>query len=180
MVKTQPTETERKLATLLIGVDTLYGGDALHPRGGNHMIADTWFSGMTIPPIYNDTIAYAARDFSQDKPNARDVLKNPNDVNIFVAHHNLLNIGKEIMLSPDASDYAKNLTTALDVMLRAAIDPTNPPPFEEKYHAATANLFRNVELADVKEAREKLKQTLAGVGYEVRLSRNLRETFIAW
>ncbi len=53
----EPTEVEQKILTLLIGVDSLLGGDALAESGSQHFIADTWFSGYLPSAIYYDPIA---------------------------------------------------------------------------------------------------------------------------
>ena len=96
MTKTEPTELDMKLATLLIGVDTLFGGDAMHESGAYHIIADTWFSGTPPPQIYNDSFAHAARDFSQGKEGAPNVLEDADAVNDFVNRLGLRTLPDEI------------------------------------------------------------------------------------
>lgn len=188
MTRTDPTELDRKLSTLLIGVDTLFGGDAMHESGAHHMIADTWFSGTPPPEIYNDSFAQASRNFDQGKEGAPNVLKDANAVNAFVEQYGLRTLPDEIQdvpttLGRDDRANVYHLTDALSVMLDTVLAQVNGrevPSFERRYHSATARTVDNVEVADPTEAREKLRETLAQVGYEVTPSRNLLETVQAW
>ncbi|MBI2665527.1 hypothetical protein HYX12_02830 [Candidatus Woesearchaeota archaeon] len=189
MVKAEPTELDLKVATLLLGVDTLLGGDALHESGTKHGVADTWFSGMPPPAIYHDPFAQAAREVSQRKEGVKNVLKDPQAIDDFVKRHNLKELSGEIhrlatTVIGDASPNTYNLTDALSVMLETILAQAHGgrdlPSFERRYHAATAYTIDNVEVADPKEAREILRDTLANVSYQVSRSRDLRGTLLAW
>jgi len=193
MTKTEPTELDMKLATLLIGVDTLFGGDAMHESGAYHIIADTWFSGTPPPQIYNDSFAHAARDFSQGKEGAPNVLEDADAVNDFVNRLGLRTLPDEIQefptnLGKDDIENLYHLTDALSVMLDTVLAQINRgklPSFELRYNSATAYIQQyhrvaNIEVVNPSEAREKLRDALADVGYEVTSSRTLRETVLAW
>jgi hypothetical protein len=52
---------ERDLATAILGVDTLWGGDVLNPSGTGRFIADSWFSDEPLPEAYTDPTAAAVR-----------------------------------------------------------------------------------------------------------------------
>lgn len=42
----------RTVATAILGVDTLWGGDVMNPSGTGRFIADSWFSDEPLPPAY--------------------------------------------------------------------------------------------------------------------------------
>jgi hypothetical protein len=49
------------LATAILGVDTLWGGDVLSASGTGRVIADCWFSDEPLPPAYTDETAARVR-----------------------------------------------------------------------------------------------------------------------
>jgi hypothetical protein len=55
------TGLEAALATTVIGVDTLWGGDVMNPSGTGRFIADCWFSDEPLPPAYTHPAAAAVR-----------------------------------------------------------------------------------------------------------------------
>ncbi len=50
------------IATAILGVDTLWGGDVLHPAGAGRLVADSWFSGAPMPPAYTHRAAARLRE----------------------------------------------------------------------------------------------------------------------
>ena len=140
MTKTEPTELDRKLATLLVGVDTLLDGDAMHESGVHRMIADQWSSGTPPPKIYNDPFAQAVRDSSQGKEGVPNVLKDVDAVNNFVKKYGLRDLPGEIETFPtnltgDDSSNLYQLTDALSIMLDtvlAQVNETELPSFERR------------------------------------------------
>ena len=44
--------TDAAVADMLIGVDTLWGGDVRNPSGTGRFIADCWFSDEPLPKAY--------------------------------------------------------------------------------------------------------------------------------
>jgi hypothetical protein len=43
---------DQHLATAIIGIDTLWGGDVMSASGAGRFIADSWFSGQPLPRAY--------------------------------------------------------------------------------------------------------------------------------
>ncbi len=172
---------EQDLATLLIGVDSLWGGDALHESGAHHMIADTWTSGAAPPTIYHNPFSAYLR-----KTGGIVRGKDAKDVNGYVRKYALHDLAEKIRTEASEFDgdrrgYILNVVKALEVMLDTAVARVNKkagPSFDELRQAATKK--DNIELADPAPLREQLQDSLAKVGYEVTSSRNLRETFIAY
>ncbi|HLD00187.1 MAG TPA: hypothetical protein VJC39_00405 [Candidatus Nanoarchaeia archaeon] len=181
MAKTNPAAAEDKLATLLIGVDSLFGADVMHESGAHHFIADSWILGISPPPIYGDSFPREARS-------SGDILKDAQAVNAFVNRWRLHVLPQEIKelsrtFKKDDKRNISDLTDSLSVILDTAVadvDKTKVPSFEQRYRAGTANTVDYIGIADPRDAREKLRETLAQVGYEVSPSRNLRETVLVW
>ncbi len=191
----QLTELETNLATLLIGVDTLFSGDVLHPSGTKHFIADTWISGMKPPEIYDDEYSKAFRESGGVR-----YWRNATKVTQFVKKYHLPELPevlrKELAALPDKDQkaYLAHTVNALEVMLRTAVAIANRkaiPSYEERYRAATIeekddehfqSLLGTDEIKPInpKESREALRQALSKAGQEVKRSRNLRETMLAW
>src|SRR3989344_2792992 len=179
------SDYEERLSTLLIGVDSLFGGDVMHESGTKHMIADSWTSNMVPPKIYDDETAKLLRD-----KGGLDGIDN-SIINGFIRRYNLIELPeiiREDVLSfqnknPDRTTYVHNLVGALEVMLRTAIAMSNGtklPSYEERYLAATAGTLDDVIVIDTKFEREHLRESLVRDGYEVTNSRNLRETMKSW
>jgi hypothetical protein len=49
------------LATAILGIDTLWGGDVMNPSGTGRFIADSWFSDVRLPKAYRHPTAAAVR-----------------------------------------------------------------------------------------------------------------------
>lgn len=184
MEKTLP-EFENRLSTLLIGVDSLFGGDVMHESGTKHVIADTWTSNYTPPKIYYDKTAQLLRDNDGLEGIDTEI------VNDFIERYDLLGLPFIVRCesldfrerSPDRSNYFHNLANSLEMMLNTAIAMANKselPSYEDRYFAATAMALENVTLIDTTQERDHLRDSLARAGYEISNSRNLRETMRAW
>jgi hypothetical protein len=55
------TDLDRLIADATIGIDTLWGGDVMHPSGTGRFIADSWFSGAPLPAAYTHPAAALLR-----------------------------------------------------------------------------------------------------------------------
>ena len=53
---------EEALATAVLGVDTLWGGDVMSASGTGRFIADSWFSDAPLPAAYTDPAAARIRE----------------------------------------------------------------------------------------------------------------------
>ena len=53
---------EEALATAVLGVDTLWGGDVMCASGTGRFIADSWFSDLPLPAAYSDPAAARVRE----------------------------------------------------------------------------------------------------------------------
>ncbi len=59
---TDESRLARAIATAVIGVDTLWGGDVLDPSGAGRFIADSWFSDLPLPEAYHHPAAARLRE----------------------------------------------------------------------------------------------------------------------
>ncbi|MCS6913013.1 MAG: hypothetical protein RMK29_20895 [Myxococcales bacterium] len=61
------------VATAIVGIDTLWGGDVMSPSGTGRLIADSWFSDEPLPPAYHHPAAQVLRRCGgvSDKPEAK-------------------------------------------------------------------------------------------------------------
>lgn len=55
------TPLDRALATAILGIDTLWGGDVTNPSGIGRFIADSWFSDEPLPRAWRHPAAAALR-----------------------------------------------------------------------------------------------------------------------
>jgi len=168
---------EQDLVTLAFGVDMLTGADAMAPSGKDHMIVDSWTSGMEAPPIYSDPIAVQLREAG-----AADDL-DPEKVKAFIAKFELYDLPRRIKSQIDSLDegrreYFSHMTEALGVMLRA-LDPNEDiPSFEERYIASTR--LESVELVDAEPYRQALQEALDQAGYAITPDKTLRDLVKEW
>jgi len=61
MTKFEREDLDSVIAEAIIGMDTLWGGDVMHPSGMGRFIADSWFSGAPLPRAYSHPAAAAVR-----------------------------------------------------------------------------------------------------------------------
>jgi hypothetical protein len=65
-------ELAREIATAVLAIDTLWGGDVLDPSGAGRFIADSWFSEEPLPDAYTHPAAARLRASGGVAGRARD------------------------------------------------------------------------------------------------------------
>jgi len=177
----QLTGFDENFATLTLGVDTLFGGDALAESGADHMIADTWTSGAEPPAIYSSPEAIQLREAGGVKTS-----ENSEAVTALIENHDLRSLPERLRemssgFDEDRRIYVENQVAAFEVMLgtAASIDAgTELPSYDERYRIATG--IEDPCLIDTAPLRGNLRQALSSADYEVSRSRSLRETLLDW
>src|SRR5579863_7116582 len=53
---------EELVGTVVLGIDTLWGGDVMCPSGTGRFIADSWFSDQPLPHAYTHPTAARLRE----------------------------------------------------------------------------------------------------------------------
>jgi hypothetical protein len=54
-------ELDRSIATAIIAMDTIWGGDVMNPSGTGRFIADSWYSDEQLPEAYTHPLAAKVR-----------------------------------------------------------------------------------------------------------------------
>src|SRR5512138_992408 len=55
-------DLDRNIATAIIAMDTLWGGDVMNPSGMGRFIADSWYSDEPLPEAYTHPLAAKVRE----------------------------------------------------------------------------------------------------------------------
>ncbi|MDO8642275.1 MAG: hypothetical protein Q7R76_01635 [Candidatus Woesearchaeota archaeon] len=171
---------EINLATLLVGVDTLCGGN-VGGSSAERFILDTWSSGKQLPPIYHDTNAALLRRSNGASPTTRDTVCD------FVVDYELRDLPAQVRcdaadFAPARRAYVNHLCTALDVILQTMFGHATGekmPSFDERRAAVLLSSSGSVVI-DPAPAREVLREALEKAGYGYRTGGNLRENVVVW
>jgi hypothetical protein len=172
---------EREYANLLIGTDTLCGGDIGKPEGAAHFIADSYPKAeVELPAAYYDKRAAEIRaKGGVDKDNAEMALKYAEDYGLQEAEKRLVS---SLPLNTDKlrKQFMANMGRAFAIMTRTALAAAGRgkmPSFEDRYRAVT---MQDPEIIDTEKIREKLRAALASEGIFVTSRRNLNEAVDLW
>jgi len=178
---------ELDYATLLVGADTLFGGNIGSPKGVDHGLVDAWTSDYGLPPIYQDTRAAVLREQHGITHNTPQGL-----VDSFARDHNLRELRYRILeqvdnFEPDRIAYIRSTVEAADIIVETmqAIAANRPlPAYDRRRATATCQDYgeakERVPAIVLDNAQQELRLRLANAGYEVTTSRSLRETYLAW
>lgn len=174
---------EKNLRTLLVGVNSLLGGD--HRERTNIGAIIAWFSNGN-PRIYNDPTSELLRKHGGVIGLKRSTEFRRETIDKYLEIYELQDIPYRLrqnirLIEEHRRLYFRNLILALELMLDTvvAIARDKPiPPFETRYKAATT--LDEVILIDEEQARKVLQEALGKAGYEVKPSSNLRDAFTAW
>lgn len=176
------TEECSALATVILGVDTLLGGDVLHTESDRHVLADVWFDGVQTPDVYHDAFAEQMRAARESGMLASDFLKtNRAAAEAFVERFELDD--RLVRFAQHSEGYVQRLSRAVRVMLDVAMAQASGnalPTVEERYAAGMGVPQAAVRLIDIAPLQEQLRGALELNGFSVTRSRPLTETYTAW
>ncbi|HIH42094.1 TPA: hypothetical protein HA246_00445 [Candidatus Woesearchaeota archaeon] len=164
---------EQNLATLVIGADSLWGGDYQAPSGKDHFVAEPWTREWETPKVYEDSFAAELR--AQGGVLGLDGRQA--EIQDFAARHDLTGLAakirrKAISLPRHRAYFINNLVNSLSLIVltglaQAKVRSYSFPSFEDRYRAAT--LYQgSIQLVDVKEERKNLENLLSRAGYKNR------------
>ena len=153
---------DRNVATAILGLDTLWGGDVLNPSGTGRFIADSWFSDEPLPASY--TCPEAARMRA-----AGGVSAKPEAVAALDAYLAAVDVrGAVASLRDEAgrgeglrARYLEGLGFCFEVMLDLALEVAGrgePVPYERCMRAI---LGRPGSPSDPASKRERVRELLA-------------------
>ncbi len=160
---------EEHLASAIIGVDTLWGGDVTSPSGMGRFIADCYFSGKPLPGLHGSDAAKALRSFggvTSDQEGVRDAARRFMD-EARVQEHMAAVAEFLPTFPPLRRRFVEGLLDSLRVMLDMAMEAIgqgDPVPYEEAVHASCGHGPRFVDPAPlVDEVRRALEELGFGV-----------------
>jgi len=156
---------DNAVATAVLGLDTLWGGDVMNPSGTGRFIADSWFSDEPLPAAYAAPEAARLRGLggASAKPEALAALDS------YLA---AVDVRGAIALVRDEAGrgqglrarYLEGLGFCFEVMLDLALEVAGrgePVPYERCMRAI---LGRPGSPSDPAAKRERLHELLAGAG----------------
>ena len=164
---------EKDLATLVVGADTLWGGDYKAPSGKDHFVAEPWTSEWETPNVYVDSLAAELRA----QGGVLGLKGRQAEIQDFAERHDLTGLAAKIReeeksLPRHRADFIHNLVEGLSLIVltglaTAGADGYSLPIFEGRYRAATLSRC-SIQLVDVKEERKNLRDLLSKAGYKNR------------
>ncbi len=157
---------DQAVATAVLGLDTLWGGDVMNPSGVGRFIADSWFSDEPLPAAYAAPEAARLRELggASTKPEALAALD---------AYLAAVDVRGAIARVRDEAGrgeglrarYLDGLGTCFQVMLDLALEVAGrgePVPYERCMRAI---LGRPGSPSDPTEKRERVRELLAAAGH---------------
>ncbi|HUK66339.1 MAG TPA: hypothetical protein VLV17_05880 [Anaeromyxobacteraceae bacterium] len=169
------------LATAVLGIDTLWGGDVLSRSGTGRFIADSWFSDRPLPKAYLHPAAAAVRAAGGVASEARDrrVIDTYLEVvDIAGALAELRSAGSS--LGGERARYLEGLVEALLVMWELALERMgrgSSPSYERCVLASTGHPPSRPR---PEPRRERLSEILARVGYPSSTPEELGRAVEGW
>lgn len=152
--------TNQQIATAVLGIDTLWGGDVMCPSGTGRFIADSWFSDEPLP------VAYTDRNAARVRESGGVAAKQP-DAAAMDAYLQVADIPAAICaVRAGESAYLRNLGDCLQVMWDLAMEMLGrgePVPYERCVMASTG---APPEPSSPHAKREKVAELLARAGYD--------------
>ena len=157
---------DRAVATAVLGLDTLWGGDVMNPSGTGRFIADSWFSDEPLPEAYTRPEAASLREAggTSEKPEAVAALGaylEAIDVRGAIAHvRDEAGRGEGLR-----ARYLEGLGFCFEVMLDLALEVAGrgaPVPYERCMRAI---LGRPGSPSDPESKRERVRELLAAAGF---------------
>ncbi|MFA6955928.1 MAG: hypothetical protein WC538_08660 [Thermoanaerobaculia bacterium] len=157
-------DLDRSIATAIIAMDTLWGGDVMNPSGMGRFIADSWYSDEPLPEAYTHPIAArvrAAGGIGGKDPGAIDDYLKAIDVRGAVK--SVADGAKK--LGGLRGAYLDNLAMCCDVMwdLAMEVHGTGDPVSHDRCQIAMTG--EPPEPSDPRSKRERVAELLKAAGY---------------
>ncbi len=172
---------EERVGTVILGIDTLWGGDVMCASGTGRFIADSWFSDEPLPQAYTHPAAARLRESGGVGAKApdRDAVR---------AYIKAVDIpGAISALKKEAAamaglrgEYLAGLVLCFETMWALAMEIVGegpPVPYEACVKASTG---KAPEPADPAAKRERVAELLSKAGYPSHNAEVLRAAVDAW
>ncbi len=163
------TEHEETMATIILGVDTLWGGDVMNPSGKGRFIADTYFSGKPLPAWYPAERFSSLRlqGGAAGKATSKDVYDATRHLQLREALRAMRMDTRRVVLHPSQimqSRYINGLTRSLDIMLNMAFEAVGLHDGVKYRHSVVAATGTHPKIFDVTAERQKVHDLLELMG----------------
>src|SRR5262249_45263726 len=155
------SKVDQALATAIIGIDTLWGGDVNNPSGTGRFIADCWFSDVALPAAYAHPLAAKLREsggVSARQPDRPTIDAYIQEVDVPGAIREIHAQARQIAGVRSAT--LKGLAECLHIMWDLAMEMIgkgDPVPYERCMRAATGVV---PHASDPKSKRQQLAELL--------------------
>ena len=154
------------IANAILGIDTLWGGDAFHPSGTGRFIADSWFSTAPTPAAYTHPAAERLRrtgGVAAARPDHAAIQSYLDAVDVHDAIRGIT--GSLPSAPPLRQAYLKGLADCLEVMWDLAMEilgKGEKVPYERCVRASTG---MDPEPSNPAGKQELLRELLDRAGY---------------
>ena len=175
------SEIDRLIADAVIGIDTLWGGDVMHPSGTGRLIADSWFSGAPLPRAYTHSAAERLREtggVAAKKPDRFAIESYIAAVDVCGAIREVAN--KIRKLPPRRRSYLEGLLPCFEVMWELAMERLGKGervPYERCVRASTGLA---PQPSNPSAKRRRVRMLLDHTGYPSSGSDELCASVDAW
>jgi hypothetical protein len=158
--------TEADVADMVIGIDTLWGGDVMNPSGTGRFIADCWFSDEPLPEAYTHATAAALRASGGAGAGSPDVAT----VDAYLASVDVRGATGRVLAAARArggldGEHLEGLALCCEAMLDLALERVGRGP-EVPYERCVRTITGSApEPSRPEEKRERVAELLADSGY---------------
>jgi hypothetical protein len=169
------------IATAIIGIDTLWGGDVMHPSGTGRFIADCWFSDEPLPLAYTHPSATALRQNGGGSASQLDL----NSIDAYLQVVNIPETLEEMRESISSlplprKKYLAGLADCVEIMFALAMEilgKGDPVPYQKCVNTVTGKAPSPSEPAG---KRRQILNLLAQSGFQAEEGPALLAAIDAW
>jgi hypothetical protein len=172
---------DQALATAILGVDTLFGGDVMNPSGMGRFIADSWIADLPLPEAYTHPLAAKMREsggVSAKEPDKAGIGTYVEETNLRGA---IATIRDAAAKAPGLhGEYLAGEAFCLEVMLDLALEVAGigePVPYERCVIGSTG---KPPEPSDPRTKRAQVAELLKGQGFATGSDEALLASVDAW
>jgi len=169
------------LATALLGLDALWGGDVMNPSGTARAIVDSWFSDVPMPEAYSHPAAQRLRDtggVAGKEPDAAAVDAYLAAIDVAGAMREVAERGRA--LAGLRGKFFDGLSECLSVMWDLSMNLLGRGPEVPYERCVRASTGRAPEPSHPEEKRRRLAELLARAGHRSTDSASLLAAADAW
>ncbi|HEY6098465.1 MAG TPA: hypothetical protein VIW03_03485 [Anaeromyxobacter sp.] len=178
---TDEARLAKAVATAILGIDTLWGGDVMSPSGAGRAIADSWFSDEPLPQAYTHPAAARLRETGGVAAKEPDRAA----LDAYRAAVEPARALSELRAQAGAlgglrGAYLEGVTESLEVMWELAQELLGRGPAVPYERCVVASTGRPPEPSRPEERRRRAAELLARAGHPSRTPEELLAAVDAW